>query len=66
MIVTKIVGEKTAHHQELYDLKDWSPDVMRKIPVSEPDLRGNEKKYVVDCMNSGWISSRGEYVGKFE
>ncbi|MHA2044189.1 MAG: DegT/DnrJ/EryC1/StrS family aminotransferase, partial [Candidatus Thorarchaeota archaeon] len=39
---------------------------MRRIPVSEPNLCGNEKKYVDDCMDSGWISSRGEYVEKFE
>ncbi|MFQ5833190.1 MAG: DegT/DnrJ/EryC1/StrS family aminotransferase [Candidatus Thorarchaeota archaeon] len=39
---------------------------MRSIPVSEPDLCGNEKKYVDDCLDSGWISSHGEYVGRFE
>jgi perosamine synthetase len=39
---------------------------LRKIPVSEPNLCGNEKKYVDDCMDSGWISSRGDYVAKFE
>lgn len=37
-----------------------------KIPVSEPNLCGNEKKYVVDCVESNWVSSTGSYVKKFE
>lgn len=36
------------------------------IPVSEPDLSGNELKYVQDCVQSGWISSIGKYIGQFE
>jgi perosamine synthetase len=38
----------------------------QEIPLYRPDLSGNEKKYVVDCLDSTWISSNGEYVGKFE
>lgn len=38
----------------------------RFIPVSAPMLVGNEKKYVAECMDSSWISSCGEFVGKFE
>lgn len=36
------------------------------IPVCEPYLNGNEKKYVMDCMETGWISSSGKYVNAFE
>ena len=36
------------------------------IPVAEPDLRGNELKYVTDCVVSGWVSSLGKYVRAFE
>lgn len=36
------------------------------IPVYQPDLSGNEKKYVVDCLDSQWISSIGIYTEKFE
>lgn len=36
------------------------------IPVCEPFLNGNEKKYVQDCMETGWISSSGKYVNAFE
>src|SRR3990167_308453 len=37
-----------------------------KVPVCEPDLRGNESKYVAEAMESSWISSRGKYLDKFE
>lgn len=36
------------------------------IPLSVPSLEGNESKYVQDCIETGWISSAGEYVNKFE
>ena len=36
------------------------------IPVCSPDLRGNELKYVSDCITSGWISSQGSYIKLFE
>lgn len=36
------------------------------IPVYEPVLGGNEKKYVLDCLETGWISSLGKYVPEFE
>lgn len=38
----------------------------RFIPVSEPNLCGNEEQYVLDCLRSTWISSRGEYIQRFE
>ncbi len=36
------------------------------IPVAAPMLAGNEKKYVLDCLDTNWISSRGAYIEKFE
>ena len=36
------------------------------IPVAEPDLRGNELKYVADCVVTEWVSSLGKYVRAFE
>jgi len=36
------------------------------IPVNEPDLKGNEKKYLCECIDTGWISSEGPFVKKFE
>jgi len=37
-----------------------------QIPVSAPALVGNEKEYVIDCIESTWISSKGKYVDEFE
>jgi perosamine synthetase len=37
-----------------------------EIPIYQPSLLGNEKKYVLDCLDSNWISSKGQYVTKFE
>jgi len=36
------------------------------IPVNEPLLNGNEKKYLLECIDTGWISSEGPFVKKFE
>ena len=36
------------------------------IPLSVPNIAGNEWKYVKDCLDTGWISSVGSYVNKFE
>ena len=36
------------------------------IPVFEPNLSGNEQKYLIDCLKSNWISSKGPYIDKFE
>jgi perosamine synthetase len=36
------------------------------IPVCEPYLAGNEKHYVNECIETGWISSAGKYVAEFE
>ncbi len=36
------------------------------MPVAEPDLQGNEYKYLSDAFLSTWISSRGKYIDEFE
>lgn len=36
------------------------------IPVNEPLLDGNEEKYLVECIRTGWISSEGPFVARFE
>jgi perosamine synthetase len=36
------------------------------IPLHVPVFAGNEKKYLIDCIDSGYVSSVGEYVNKFE
>jgi len=36
------------------------------IPVYSPSIGAREKEYVLDCLETGWISSRGGYVDRFE
>jgi len=36
------------------------------IPVYQPCLNGKEKEYVNECLDSTWISSRGEFINRFE
>lgn len=36
------------------------------VPVNEPLLDGNEEKYLVQCIRTGWISSEGPFVEQFE
>ncbi|MBS3081268.1 DegT/DnrJ/EryC1/StrS family aminotransferase [Candidatus Pacearchaeota archaeon] len=36
------------------------------IPVCVPWLPGNEKKYVLEALETNWISSQGKYIEKFE
>ena len=36
------------------------------IPLCVPELRGNEWEYVRKCLDTGWVSSVGEYVAHFE
>jgi perosamine synthetase len=36
------------------------------IPVNEPILDGNERKYLNECIDTGWISSEGPFVRRLE
>jgi perosamine synthetase len=38
----------------------------KTISLLEPSLNGNELKYITECISSGWISSKGEFVNRFE
>lgn len=35
-------------------------------PLHAPEFRGREREYVLDCLDSGWVSSLGQYVDRFE
>lgn len=37
-----------------------------RIPVYRPDLSGNEARYVMQCLESTWISSKGSFIAEFE
>lgn len=36
------------------------------IPLSVPEIHGNEWKYVRECLDSNWVSSAGPFVDRFE
>lgn len=36
------------------------------IPVNTPLLDGNERKYINECIDTGWVSSEGPFVARFE
>lgn len=36
------------------------------IPLCVPEIRGNEWRYIKDCLDTGWVSSVGTYVDRFE
>lgn len=36
------------------------------IPLSIPEINGNEWQYVKECLDTGWVSSVGSYVDRFE
>ena len=42
------------------------PDRSAFIPLYRPFLAGREKEYVNRCLDSTWISSKGEFIGRFE
>lgn len=38
----------------------------KTIPLAHPTFNGNEKKYVLECLEAGWVSSTGRFVKLFE
>ncbi len=48
------------------DIKGAPSQAMRFIPLSVPEIRGNEWDYVKECLETGWVSSVGSYVERFE
>ena len=58
-------GMQDSTRQFLHIRRDLQP-MPDSIPVYVPSLRGNEAKYVMDAVESGWISSLGSYVDRFE
>ncbi|VBB08531.1 degt/dnrj/eryc1/strs aminotransferase [Lucifera butyrica] len=37
-----------------------------RLPIAQPKLNGNEMMYVMDCLETNWISSKGKYIELFE
>ena len=43
-----------------------APSEAQFIPLAAPEIRGNEWQYVKECLDTGWVSSVGSYVERFE
>ena len=54
------------HRKILDTIRACLPAAYQKAALHEPLFAGNEWKYVKDCLDTGWVSSAGEYVGRFE
>lgn len=52
------------NQQRVVDFFEYKQNVY--FPVAIPNLNGNEFKYLTDAFLSTWISSSGEYIGRFE
>ena len=38
----------------------------KKIPIAMPVFNGNEKKYLNECIDTGWVSANGRFIDDFE
>ena len=47
-------------------MEPGSPIPQGGIPLSVPEIRGNEWKYIKQCLDTNWVSSVGEFVDGFE
>lgn len=47
-------------------IRNATQTVDEPISLHEPHFAGNEWQYVKDCLDSGWVSSVGAYVDRFE
>ena len=39
---------------------------MERIFISNPVFNGNEKKYLMECIDTGWVSANGRFVTEFQ
>ncbi len=53
-------------HQDIVDFIRSLYQTTEFIPLHEPKFVGNEKAYVIDCIDSTFVSSVGKYVDRFE
>lgn len=53
-------------HQDIVDFIRSLYKTEEFIPLHEPKFFGNEKAYVIDCIDSTYVSSVGKYVDRFE
>lgn len=57
----------TTEYKQLIDfIRITFGDLMDFIPLHDPRFIGNEKNYLNECIDSNFVSSVGEFVGRFE
>ena len=56
----------TSVNSIVQQLKDTLSYTTEFIPLHEPYFNGNEWNYVKECIDTGWVSSVGKFVDKFE
>lgn len=39
---------------------------MERISIANPVFNGNEKKYLMECIDTGWVSANGRFINEFE
>lgn len=39
---------------------------MERISIAEPVFNGNEKKYLMECIDTGWVSANGRFINEFQ
>ena len=57
--MNKIVNHLESIYRKVYESDDF-------IPLHAPVFRGNEKKYLNECIESTFVSSVGKYVDRFQ
>lgn len=50
----------------LFSYDPSAPVAHHMIPLAIPEIRGNEWHYIRECLDTGWVSSVGSYVDRFE
>lgn len=58
--------EKFSPEAVINAIKTVLPADKAFVTLHEPSFKGNEWNYVKDCLDTGWVSSVGEYVNRFE
>lgn len=64
----EILQDHNILHLPIVDEQDRVVGLVTRdiIPLSEPEISGNEWQYVKECLDSGWVSSAGPFIGQFE
>ena len=52
--------------QKAMQFEPGAPASQGMIPLCVPEIRGNEWKYIKECLDTNWVSSVGAFVDRFE